>query len=85
MKPASKMTPFLFCHGIRDMVVQYRRGEEAHAATLSQHSTVDFLDYPVGHEVCMEELRDVRKWLHARFAWARETESNRAHGPKDAS
>ena len=64
-------TPFHFYHGTRDLVVQCRRGEEAYDTIRQHHNLTRWRDYPVGHEVCLEQLRQIRFWLHNRFDAAR--------------
>ena len=64
-------TPIHFYHGTRDLVVQCRRGEEAYDMMREHHTLTRWRDYPVGHEVCLEQLRQVRFWLHNRFDAAR--------------
>ena len=60
-------TPILFCHGVRDLVVPLRRGESAYDSLSEDFSGLEWREYPVGHEICLEELRHIRFWLHARF------------------
>ena len=60
-------TPMLFCHGVRDLVVKYDRGALAYEHLESTHSRMEWRDFYVGHEVCVEELRHVCAWLHRRF------------------
>jgi len=69
----NRMTPFYFYHGSRDMVVQIRRGEEAFEATKDAHPVCRWREYPVGHEICLEELREVRFALHTHFNHVRGT------------
>ena len=69
---ANRNTPFYFFHGSRDMVVPIRRGEQAFETTKSSHPVCRWKDYPVGHEICLEELRQVRFALHRHFNHARE-------------
>jgi phospholipase/carboxylesterase len=73
--PANKTTPLLFCHGERDLVVPYRRGRAAYRKCRTLHAHVEWLDFPVGHELCLEELHRIRRWLHTRFAVVRAGEA----------
>jgi phospholipase/carboxylesterase len=77
MHTANIDTPFHFYHGTRDLVVQCRRGEEAYDIVRKHHSLSRWRDYPVGHEVCLEELRQIRFWLHNRYTAARSGALNR--------
>jgi phospholipase/carboxylesterase len=66
--PANRETPMLFAHGTHDPLVPLvaaRRAFEAQAAT---GRPVALQEFPMAHEVCMEEIGLVRDWLHQRFA-----------------
>jgi phospholipase/carboxylesterase len=65
--PSNFHTPMLFCHGVRDLVVKYDRGALAYEHLESTHSRMEWRDFYVGHEICVEELRHVCSWLHRRF------------------
>jgi len=67
-------TPFYFFHGSRDLVVPMRRGEAAFFANQKIHPVSRWKDYPVGHEICLEELRQVRFALHRHFSHRKEWE-----------
>lgn len=68
MSQENRLTPFYFFHGTRDLVVLVRRGEEAYDQTSAFHRFTFWKEYPVGHEVCLEELRQIRFLFHDRFA-----------------
>ncbi|HHO53522.1 MAG TPA: carboxylesterase [Deltaproteobacteria bacterium] len=61
-------TPVFFGHGRDDEVVPIEGGRAAHRATTEAGATTTWRDYPMGHEVCPEEISDLRRWLHACFA-----------------
>ena len=67
MSAANVETPFHFYHGTRDLVVQCRKGEAAYDMVRKYHLMTRWRDYPVGHEVCLEQLRQIRFWLHNRY------------------
>ena len=73
MSPANVETPFLFYHGSRDLTVHSRRGRSAYDLVREHHPHTRWKDYPVGHEVCLEQLRQIRFWLHNRYAHLRDT------------
>jgi phospholipase/carboxylesterase len=53
-----------FCmHGSQDDVVAMTLGRAAHDALQSQGITVRWAQYPMGHEVRPEQLRDIAGWL----------------------
>lgn len=61
-----RRTPFLFAHGRRDEIVPSKRGRRAYEIIHSLHTAPDrvrWSDYPMGHEVCIEELQHVGAWL----------------------
>jgi phospholipase/carboxylesterase len=64
---ANAATPMLFAHGTYDPVVPAQRGRAAFRAYEPGRDAV-WREYPMGHEVCAEEIADVRDWLHGRLA-----------------
>lgn len=67
---AAGAQPLFMAHGRADPVVPFTAGERS-AALLREHGvTVDWHDYPMAHQVCAEEIRDLGDWLSARFVAA---------------
>ena len=67
-EPAGKPAgPLFFAHGRRDDLVPMAGGRHAFE-TVRGGGEAEWHDYPMGHEVCPEEIADIRQWLHARFA-----------------
>ena len=64
---ANAATPMFFGHGTYDPVVPAQRGRMAQRAYEAGRESV-WKEYPMGHEVCVEEIADVREWLQARLA-----------------
>lgn len=64
---ANSTTPMLFCHGSKDPVVPVFLGKAAHdqLKALDPERPLEWHDYPMGHEVCPEELTVIAKWLRA--------------------
>jgi phospholipase/carboxylesterase len=63
---AQKSTPFFFGHGRRDEVVPPKRGRRAWELIHGGHQAPELVrwhDYPMGHEVCVEQLTTVGAWL----------------------
>lgn len=55
--------PIFMAHGSHDPVLTIDRGQSS-AELLRKHGfTVDWHDYPMAHQVCMEEIKDIRDWL----------------------
>ncbi len=65
---ANEDAPILMCHGREDPMVPFWMGTECRDALTSLGYPVEWHDYPMQHEVCMEELADVSRWLRARLA-----------------
>ncbi|MCL7461455.1 alpha/beta fold hydrolase [Pseudomonas sp. NW5] len=60
-------TPALCLHGREDGVVPAALGRRAHDWLQQADVAVTWHDYPMGHEVCNDELRDIAYWLKARL------------------
>jgi phospholipase/carboxylesterase len=54
--------PAFFGHGSRDPTVPMQRGRAAHDRLAGTLDT-EWRDYPMGHELCGEEIRDLRQWI----------------------
>lgn len=64
---AAGAQPLFMAHGRADPVVPFAAGERS-AALMREHGvTVDWHDYPMAHQVCAEEIRDLGDWMGARF------------------
>ncbi len=60
---SAKNTPIFFAHGHTDPVVPYALGKLS-ADQLRQHGyRVDWHEYAMPHAMCMEEVRDIERWL----------------------
>ncbi|SDE87375.1 alpha/beta hydrolase [Phytopseudomonas seleniipraecipitans] len=59
--------PVLCLHGNQDGVVLPSMGRAAHDWLQSHEVTVKWQEYPMGHEVLPEEIRDIGNWLAARL------------------
>lgn len=55
--------PILLCHGQNDAVLPMPLGKSAFEALRGAGYPVEWKEYPMGHEVCMEEIRDISTWL----------------------
>jgi Predicted esterase len=65
---ANRDVPILMCHGLRDNVVPSALGKAARDLLVSLGYQVEWQSYPMEHQVCMEEVLDISKWLQARLA-----------------
>ena len=62
---ANADVPILLCHGQRDAVLPMQLGKSAFEALRGGGYPVEWKEYPMGHEVCMEEIRDISAWLQS--------------------
>jgi phospholipase/carboxylesterase len=60
---ANALTPVFLAHGQRDGVVPLARGSAGRAALQDLGMDVQWHDYPMEHSVCLEEVRDLERWL----------------------
>ncbi len=60
--------PILMCHGRQDSVLPMALGESALSCLMSAAYSVEWCDYPMGHEVCMEEIQEISRWLQTVLA-----------------
>lgn len=65
---AARTQPLFMAHGQSDPVVPYAGGEMSAARMRNVGFTVEWHAYPMAHQVCAEEIRDLGDWLAARFA-----------------
>ena len=56
-------TPMLFCHGTIDEVVATSRGRHAHDLFAKDERPVEWHDFPIGHQVSMEEIAVIKRWM----------------------
>ncbi len=65
---AGRATPILQCHGLYDSVLPVSLGSESRDFMHSVGCQVEWRAYPMDHEVCAEEIRDIGAWLRPLFA-----------------
>ena len=68
--PANQDVPILMCHGRMDPVVPVGMGTEARDVLRALGYAVEWHEYPMQHEVCAAELREIARWLRERLAGA---------------
>ena len=59
----NRRLPIFQAHGTHDDVVPYALGRGSHDRLQEAGYPVDWNEYPMAHQVCMEELRDIGDWL----------------------
>ena len=55
--------PILLCHGLQDAVLPVAMGRSALNSLTKAGYTVDWREYPMAHEVCLEEIQEISQWL----------------------
>ena len=61
---ANSGLPIFVAHGIDDTVISLATGQLT-AQALAQHGyDVTYREYPMAHSVCLEEINDIRAFLH---------------------
>lgn len=70
LSSSQQAIPALCLHGSQDGVVPLAMGRAAHDQLVRKNVTVTWKEYPMGHEVLPQEIRDIGQWLHARLQLA---------------
>jgi phospholipase/carboxylesterase len=65
--PANATTPVLLAHGSYDPVLGVELGHEVRDALQALGQPVQWLEYPMQHQVCMDEIVAVGRWLRERL------------------
>ncbi len=65
--PASKRQPLFAAHGLGDPVIPLQYGQASAEALGVAGYDVQWQTYPMGHQVCAEEIRDLGDWMTQRF------------------
>ena len=68
MPAAASAQPLFMAHGQHDSVVPYAGGHISAERLRSLGFQVDWHAYPMAHQVCAEEIRDLGDWMSKRFA-----------------
>ena len=67
LSASQQRIPVLCLHGQYDDVVQNAMGRSAYEHLKTRSVTVTWQEYPMGHEVLPEEIRDIGAWLTERL------------------
>ena len=65
---ANAETPIFQAHGTHDAVVSPARGTHARDWLQERGYAPAWHDYPMGHEVCLEEIAELASWFRSIFA-----------------
>jgi phospholipase/carboxylesterase len=55
--------PILMCHGQYDAVLPMSLGKSSLVNLQDAGYAVEWREYPMAHEVCMQEIQDISRWL----------------------
>ena len=64
---ANRDIPILMCHGSFDPVLPLQLGSSSRDLLRAEGYVVDWKEYPMQHQVCLEEIHDISAWLRARL------------------
>lgn len=65
---ANKQTPIFSAHGVHDDVVPMALGKAAYDWLAKEDYDVSWKQYPMQHNVCLEQLHDVSRWLQEKLS-----------------
>ena len=61
--PINRDLPILMCHGTFDPVLPLQLGSSTRDLLIAQGYAVEWKEYPMQHQVCMEEIQDISEFL----------------------
>jgi phospholipase/carboxylesterase len=64
---ANRDTPIFMAHGMLDPTVSHALGEMSREYLKQRHYKIDWHAYPMAHQVCAEEIVDLKRWLGSRL------------------
>jgi phospholipase/carboxylesterase len=64
----NKKIPVFCAHGMEDDVVSPQLGIAGRDFLIQHGYPVEWYEYPMPHSVCLEEVKDIGRWLQARMA-----------------
>jgi phospholipase/carboxylesterase len=64
---ANRTTPIFMAHGMLDPTISHALGEMSREYLKQRDYTVDWHAYPMAHQVCAEEIADLKRWLGIRL------------------
>ena len=65
---ANRDVPIFMAHGMLDPTISHALGEMSREYLKQRGYAVEWHDYPMAHQVRMEEIADLRRWMGARLA-----------------
>ena len=65
INPSNEKLPVMICHGSHDPVVPELLGHQAEESLRKKGFHPEYHSYPMQHEVCYPQIRDISEWLQA--------------------
>jgi len=65
---ANRGLPIFMAHGMLDPTISHALGEMSRDYLQQRGYAIEWHPYPMAHQVCMEEIADLRRWIAARLA-----------------
>lgn len=66
--PHARSLPVFMAHGLEDPMIPIARAAQGRAALERLGLPLEWHEYPMGHEICLEEIEALAHWLDARLA-----------------
>jgi phospholipase/carboxylesterase len=70
LRAGAERQPLFMAHGRFDPVVPFMAGEQSRALMQGLGFRTEWREYPMQHQVCMEEIRDLGDWMQTLFTGA---------------
>ena len=64
---ANRTAPIFMAHGMLDPTISHALGEMSREYLKQRGYAIDWHAYPMAHQVCMEEITDLKRWLSSRL------------------
>lgn len=64
---ANKDTPIFIAHGSHDAVLPLYAGKIAHTTLNNTHQNIQWREYPMAHEISIQEAIDIKHWINDIF------------------
>lgn len=65
---ANQQTPIFLAHGSHDAVLPLELGSSAKAQLEAMGYSVEWHEYMMEHQVCLEEINDISRWIQSVFS-----------------
>jgi len=64
---ANRATPIFMAHGMLDPTISHALGGMSREYLKQRGYAVEWHDYPMAHQVCADEISDLRRWMSLRL------------------